>query len=141
MRPYHQVAAEQKGQIRAAISQMTAARPEVLAAFLFGSFPTEPRFHDFDVAVIVDLQLVSHAAAPGLASDLATELEWKTGLPVDLIVLNFAPIALRYHASRGEVLFQKDQEVLDEFLERTWKEYLDFEPFLRSSLKDLLQPE
>lgn len=33
------------------------------------------------------------------------------------------------------------QEVIDQFLEQTWTEYFDFEPFLRSSLKDLLQSD
>lgn len=140
MRPYHEVSIEQKAKIRAAIVQSATTRPEVLAAFLFGSFLSQPRFRDIDIGVIIDYGQVSPEAPPGLASALATDLEWQTGLPTDLIVLNEAPVALRYQASRGEVLFQRDQQAVEQFLEQTWKEYLDFEPFLRSSLKDLLQP-
>ncbi len=139
MRPYLEVSAEQRRAVREAIVQVVSHRPEVRVAFLFGSFATDPRFHDIDLGVIVDPELVSKEAAFDFVSDLATDLEWKVRLPIDLNVLNYATIALRYNASRGELLYCTDDDVRTEFLERTWREYFDFEPFLRSSLKDLLR--
>lgn len=139
VRPYLQASAEERQQIRTTITQVLAARPEVLVAFLFGSFLGEPRFHDVDLGIVVDPKLVPNTAALDFASDLANELEWKTRLPIDLNVLNEAPIALRYNASRGELLLSKDDGVQGQFLEQAWREYLDFEPFLRRSLQDLLK--
>lgn len=138
LRPYLQASESERRAVRDTITHILSARPEVILAFLFGSFMDRPQFRDVDVGVVVDTGLVPETAAFDFASELATELEWETRLPVDLNVLNYAPIALRYSASRGEPLLCKDERLRDRFVELAWKEYLDFEPFLRASLRDLL---
>lgn len=141
MRPYFEASESERRKVRDTIARILDARPEVILAFLFGSFVDQPHFRDVDVGVVVDTGLVPETAALDLAAELATELEWETRLPVDLNVLNYAPVALRYSASRGKVLLCKDAGLRDRFVELAWKEYLDFEPFLRASLRDLLEGE
>lgn len=141
MRPYLRASESERTAVRNTIARVLGPRPEVVLAFLFGSFRNQPEFRDVDIGVVLDSDLVPEPAALDFASELATELEWQIRLPVDLIVLNYAPIALRYSASRGEPLLCKDEELRDRFLDLAWKEYMDFEPFLRASLRDLLNGE
>lgn len=141
MRPYLQASEPERKAVRETIACILSARPEVILVFLFGSFVDRPQFRDVDVGVVVDSRRVPETATFDFASELATELEWATRLPVDLNVLNYAPIALRYSASRGEPLLCKDEGLRDGFVDLAWKEYLDFEPFLRASLRDLLSGE
>ncbi|MBX6378691.1 MAG: nucleotidyltransferase domain-containing protein [Clostridia bacterium] len=138
MRPYKQATDEEKHGIRRVIAELLEVRPEVVLAFLFGSFVDEPWFRDIDIAVLVDPQRVPPDEEFGWAAEMATALELRIGHPVDVVVLNRAPVALRFRAVRGEILVNKDPELCDRLIETTCKEYADFEPFLRATVRDLL---
>lgn len=138
MRPYLQASDTERKAIRDVITQVLTARREVSLAFLFGSFVDQPVFRDVDVGVMVDPHEVPLEAEFDFAAGLATDLEVHIRRPVDMVVLNHAPVSLRHHAVRGEVLVSKEAELRDRLLETTWRMYADFEPFLRASLRDLL---
>ena len=53
-------------------------------------------------------------------------------------VLNDASLAFRYHALQGRPLVTRDDEFLDELRARTWDDYLDFQPFAREYLREVL---
>jgi predicted nucleotidyltransferase len=65
------------------------------------------------------------AGAPGFARGSAS-----AGLtaPIDMKILNGAPLSFRYAVSCGRLLFGKDQRALEEFLTSTWRDYFDFKP-------------
>lgn len=65
-------------------------------------------------------------------------LDHLVGMPVDILTLNTAPVALRYHAICGEVLLGKDEPARFNFLEETWREYFDCQPLFQAFYKDLL---
>ena len=71
----------------------------VALAFLFGSF-LEGVFRDVDVAVYLsgEVDLLDAAA---YAEELSSRLTALVGLPVDVVVLNFAPTWLRRRAFSG----------------------------------------
>jgi len=60
------------------------------------------------------------------------------GMPVDVLTLNYAPVALRYHATCGKVLLSKNELARFTFLEETWREYFDCQPLFRAFYNDLL---
>lgn len=94
----------------------------VALAFLFGSFLEGGPFRDVDVAVYLarDLDMLE---ARVYADDLASRLSRAIGLPVDVVVLNYAPGWLRRRALRGVELV-----VRDEFLfAALWANVLDEE--------------
>lgn len=138
MRPYRQATGEERQAIREAAAQVLAACPEVVLAFLFGSFLDEPWFRDVDFGVVVDPSRVPPEAEFDLAARLAADLELRLHLPVDVVILNRAPVALRHRAVQGQVLVNKDPELCDRLRETTWREYADLEPFLRATVRDLL---
>lgn len=112
-------------------------RPEVVFAVLYGSAAGNGPFHDLDVAVWVDRNLVPASEDLNYAFRLADELEHVLPYPVDVRVINDAPLPFRYNVSQGLRLVIHDYETFYSFLERAWDEYFDFEPLLMQYLKDL----
>jgi hypothetical protein len=121
-----------------AIRRHLEGRPEILCAYLHGSFLTEGPYHDIDVAVWVDPSGSDPRARTDYAVDLSTELSLALSQSIDVQVLNNAPLAFRYHALKGRLLLVRDGEWLDELRARTWDDYFDFLPFSRQYLRELL---
>lgn len=48
------------------------------------------------------------------------------------------PLAFRYHVLKGRPLVVRDETFLDELRARTWDDYLDFQPFARQYLREVL---
>jgi len=126
-----------RSRIAAELKRRLEDRPEIVFAYLHGSFTSPGPYRDVDVAVWVDpAREPDHGTRYAL--DLALWLERGLGPRVDVQVLNDAPLAFRYHALAGRLLFTRDDEFLDELRARTWDEYFDFEPFARQYLRDAL---
>jgi len=107
---------------------------EVLFAYAFGSFLDPLPIHDIDIGVYT--ADVDKKTSTAYALDLAEELSGRLKLPVDVRVLNFAPLPFCYHVIRGKLLFEKDEDARSAFIERTVRGYLDIEPLLRKGLKE-----
>lgn len=112
-------------------------RPEICFAILYGSAAEGGPFRDLDIALWVDRRLVPESHDLDYAFDLADELERVVPYPVDVRVINDAPLPFRYNVSHGTKLVVNDDELFYTFLERTWDEYFDFEPVLLQYLRDL----
>jgi hypothetical protein len=114
-----------------------SARPEIRFAMLYGSASEGPAFRDLDIGVFVDRAQVSADADLHYAFALADNLAVMVPFPVDVRVINDAPLPFRYSVSRGIPLAVRDEECFYAFLERTWDEYLDFQPVALQYLRDL----
>ena len=119
------------------IRQRLQARQEVVFAYAHGSFLEDRPFHDVDVAVYLEGE--EEQAQTALALDLAAELEAAVRLPVDVRVLNHAPLGFRYHVFRGRFLFSRDEELCVRCLEHTAMHYLDIKPLMRQALKEAMR--
>jgi predicted nucleotidyltransferase len=111
-----------------------ASRPEVVFAYLYGSFAEGLPFRDIDVAIWLE---------PGMASldrelELGVELQRVVPIRVDVQLLNMAPLALRYHATRGLLLVSKDDNIRSECVERWRSAYWDYLPVARHHLAEVL---
>jgi hypothetical protein len=129
---------EQKERLAGKVAEVLASHSEVVFAYLHGSFVNEVTFRDLDVAVYVKPQSINSEALRGYESNLVTELQDKVKMPVDIRVLNDAPLAFRYHAIRGRLLMVRDPELLDEYRARIWDDYFDFVPFARQYLREAM---
>jgi len=69
---------------------------------------------------------------------LSTEIEKAVRLPVDVKVLNSAPLSFKYRAVKGELLISKNEEIRFRFIERTLMEYLDFKPIEERMIEEVL---
>ncbi|TDA70721.1 MAG: nucleotidyltransferase domain-containing protein [Clostridia bacterium] len=129
----------EKGRIRRVVRETLAERREVRFAFLHGSFLDNIPCQDVDVAVYYEPDLDSEAQMD-LSLSLAAQLSVRARIEVDVHGLNQARLPFRYAATRGEVMVMRDEQELGEFLERTWRDYLDFEPLYRATIEDILAP-
>ncbi len=109
--------------------------PRVLGVYAFGSRAdgrASPS-SDIDVAVLLD-QALDLAEELRLRSTVVDELRRDD---VDLVVLNQAPPLLCYEVlAHGKLLFSRDEELLQEFEERTLREYFDTS-YLRATQRSL----
>ncbi len=111
-------------------------RPEILFAILYGSAVEGKPFQDLDVAIFVDRAVVSPVTELDYAFALTDELERAVPYPVDVRVINDAPLPFCYRVSRGTALIVRDREVFLRFLEGTWDLFLDFQPTAMQYLKE-----
>lgn len=121
------------------------ARPEVVFAYLHGSFLTGRPFHDVDVAVY--LRPGVEEVVSWFALDLAAELERTLAqmpgrtaarLPVDVRVLNRASLGFCYHVLGGKQLLSRDDAVHSRWAEQVWWRYLDLKPLQQRALKEAM---
>jgi predicted nucleotidyltransferase len=98
---------EEREEAAKKLTEALRREERVALAFLFGSF-LEGVFRDVDVAVYLsgEVDLLDAAA---YAEELSSRLTTLVGLPVDVVVLNFAPTWLRRRAFSGRELVVKDE--------------------------------
>ena len=122
-----------------ALRRHLEARPEIVFAVLHGSFVAGGSYRDIDVAVWVTPAERSDTGWHRYAIDLGVELTVALDAPIDVQVLNEAPLGFRYHALSGRLLVARDEEFFHNLRERTWDDYFDFLPFARENLRGLLR--
>ncbi|AGK60562.1 hypothetical protein Asulf_00541 [Archaeoglobus sulfaticallidus PM70-1] len=69
---------------------------------------------------------------------LSAEIEKAVRLPVDVRVLNSAPLSFKYKTIKGELLTSKNEEIRFRFIERILMEYLDFKPIEEKIIEEIL---
>jgi predicted nucleotidyltransferase len=125
-----------KENIKSAIREILKTKTEVGFAFLHGSFLEERSFHDIDVAVFISEDEIPEDFLDYELS-LSSILEGRVRLPIDVKILNHAPIAFRYEVTRGKVILSSDEEARLRFVENTWNEYLDYKPIAEYIIREL----
>lgn len=109
------------------LPKILGLRKEIATVYLFGSFGTEfqTTHSDIDFGIVF---------TPYSKVDLTKELELDAALSmafetdkIDLVNLNKAPIQLRYRAvTEGQLVYEGDYIATSNFLEETYKWYLDY---------------
>lgn len=115
-----------------------AEEPAVVFAYAFGSFIEDRPFEDIDVAVFVEPSPHVQRDLLAFQLDLAARLEHASGFPVDLVLLNEAPLGLRAASLAGRLLYSRDEACRAAFVERTGLQRMDTAWLRRESLRDLL---
>ena len=113
------------------IRDVVGARSDVVAVYLFGSTArgTDRTGSDVDVAVLFDQPPVRRLNSPRFV--IEGELESALGVPVDLVVLNDAPVDLRIRVLReGRLIIDGNPASRIAFEVRTRNEAFDLEPVL-----------
>jgi predicted nucleotidyltransferase len=133
MRRLHHMDGEGRQRIQQSLIAELATDRNVTFAYLYGSFVESQPFHDIDVGVFLER---AGADTLGAALELAQRLGDRARLPVDVRILNAAPVSFLYHVLRGQLLFCRDDAVLTEVMERTVSRYLDIAPLLRRGTQE-----
>jgi predicted nucleotidyltransferase len=103
-------------------------------AYVHGSLLDSETVHDIDVGLYVCESEAERGSA--ISSELSVRLTAVAGIPVDVRVLNEAPLSFVYHVLRGRVLVCRDEDLLTTMLEDVARRYLDLAPLLHQGTKD-----
>jgi predicted nucleotidyltransferase len=122
-----------------ALVSCLAAQPDVLAAYLFGSYATGRARPESDVDVAVLLSETDDLERFERRLRLMGEVEETLGRrPADVIVLNDAPPLLAHQVLKhGRLIFERDRAARVEFEVRAGQVYTDLVPmrqFFREAL-------
>lgn len=134
----HQLSKKEKKKIKNSLNFIFEKKEEIIFGYLYGSFLSANWFKDVDVAVFVDEKKVSRKDVLDYEIGISLELEKNLHLPVDVKVLNYAPLTFRYEVTKGEVILSRDEDVRLFFLEETWHRYLDFMPVEKEFIREML---
>ena len=136
-RPYNLTETERKA-IEKRLRLALEKHAEISFAYLHGSFVTGEGFRDIDVAVYLRDSPPESALRYELSLE-ASLMNDDNGYPVDVRILNSAPLSFRYQVIKGGLLlFEKDDDERADFQEATLSAYFDFEPFRTLYLKETL---
>lgn len=134
VRRLHEVDTEKRVIVLDTLRTELAQEDDIVFAYLYGSFLDGVGFHDVDVGVYRGPGLSdSHSLRAG---ELSECLSARVEIPVDVRIVNEAPISFLYHVLRGMLLFSRDDVRLAEMIEDTTRRYLDIAPLLRHSTKE-----
>ena len=146
---------DERERVFSILRQVLFARREVVFAYVYGSFLEDGPFHDIDVGVY--LFAAGDRGSTRKAAELAMELERALvearvtsahvsqridaetrRLPVDVRVLNGAPLSFCYHVLKGCMLCSRNEELRVRWVEGIVSRYLDLKPLRHWALKEAM---
>jgi predicted nucleotidyltransferase len=91
-------------------------------AYVYGSFLKRELFRDVDVAVWIEEGEDPFEYEVDLSSRIEADLE----VPIDIHVLDEAPITFKYAVfTEGRLLFSRDERIRMEVVDETIRQYMD----------------
>ena len=135
---FHKAEASVRQQIGETIKGLLQKDPAILFAFVFGSFLESIAFRDIDVGIFVKDRDQSSFTDLELTLSRRIEEALSEPIPVDVRVINRAPLPFRFRVIRGKLLFSKADDVLEEFMVATARQYLDSVPLRERYLREVI---
>lgn len=130
----HHLPNEAREPIVKALQKALSTQSDIVFAYLYGSFGDGLPYHDIDVGLYLEAGHDRDASSRGLG--LAALLSQRAGVPVDVRILNHAPIPFMYHVIRGRLLVDNDPGLRARIAERVVARYLDMKSVLRHATKE-----
>lgn len=138
---FYKISESQRERLLSILKKELYEDPNVILAYVFGSFidrETE-KFRDIDIALYLRDRFQSEKFLD-YSLQLAVELENKIKkYPIDIVILNDAPLSLCFQATQGILLFCKDENLWIEYVTKVWSLYQDYEITSRNVIADMLE--
>ncbi len=126
---------EEKLRVREEIKRFLLTKEEITFAYLHGSFFEGIPFHDIDIGVFV-YDMPKEMAAK-YSFDLSGILENQLKIPIDIRVINFAPIPFLFYVVRSDLIVNRDDDMQSAFAKRVIMRYLDMKPLRDRAFKEM----
>ncbi len=126
---------EDKERLIEAIKELLGREDRILLAFLYGSFIEDGPFRDIDVGIVVEEE-----PPPPLLYECQLENEIEkvldTDIPLDLRIINHAPVTFLYNVIKGKLLVCRDSDFFADYVTLIARKYLDLKPRLDHYTKE-----
>ena len=110
------------------IGEILSLDKDILFAYLYGSFLGRRYFRDIDIAI----WLRNIDKAFQYTIDFSIKVSKILGFPVDIQVLNSAPLSFKYHVFiNGRLIFSRNEELRLMIIDEVIREYIDFNVLLK----------
>jgi uncharacterized protein len=124
----------QKEELSGLLEGVLRDHGEIVFAYLYGSFAEDRPFHDIDVGIY--LSGVGQEESTFYSLALSQAFSKEVRVPVDVRVLNFAPLSFVYHVIRGNLIFDRNEELRAHVVTQTVTKYLDLKPIIHRGIKE-----
>jgi len=119
---------EQKTQILSVIREVLAREDEIIFAMVYGSFVEDLPFRDIDLGIYVkNLNTTSYFDYEFDISQ-KVQLALESNIPIDVRIVNLAPLPFKFRVITGMLLFTQDDRVWEEFAIEVARAYMDMAP-------------
>ncbi|RLB15798.1 MAG: hypothetical protein DRG63_06295 [Deltaproteobacteria bacterium] len=119
---------EQKAQILSVAREVLAGEDQIIFAMVYGSFVEDVPFRDIDLGIYVkDLNTGSYFDYEFDISQ-KVQLALESNIPIDVRIINLAPLPFKFRVVTGKLLFTRDEEVWEEFAIEVARSYMDMAP-------------
>lgn len=124
----HRLSQEQRCEVIEKITKVISGKPEILLAFLHGSFFHEPFFRDIDLGIYV--QGIKFTDFWDYEYTLSRQIKdvLNASFPIETKIINEAPLSFCFNVIRGKLLLTRDEGFLVDYMVRITKTYLDMAP-------------
>ena len=129
---------KERGRIRKFLGRLLKKENGIFFAYLHGSFAEARPFRDIDVAVFVDEKKVPKEEALDFEILTSMSLEKEIRLPIDLKIINYAPLGFQYYSTAGTLIMCKEDDLRVDFLTRIRSLYFDFKPSSERFLLEMI---
>lgn len=120
----YQMGPEERKKLLQVMKRLLEDMEGVVFAYAHGSFTTGEDFRDLDIALWVQ----DPGESFDYAVDLSAVLETEAGVPVDVHVLNEAPLPFKRHVfTTGNLLFSVDEDLRLRAMDEALRMYYDLE--------------
>ncbi len=115
-------------------------RFNVAFAYIYGSFVEDDGFGDIDIAFYFHRDtLPAKGDIINLEFQMETELEKEFGYLFDVRIINYAPVSFCYNVLKnGRLVYTGNDDLRVGFFTATVKSYLDFLPYRKRYLREVL---
>lgn len=119
------------------VSDILKAKQNILFAYIFGSFISGDSFKDIDVGIFISGEKLKSPL--NLELQMEGELEDAIHLPVDVRIINKAPLSFIYNILKGgKVILDNNRSLRADFEGLVYKKYFDFQHLTREYLREII---
>ena len=124
----------EKNKLIALLRSLLDNQDAIQFAYLYGSFLEDLPCHDIDIGIYVQGSKETDMAFYALK--LGERFSREADCPVDVRVLNDAPVSFLFHVLKGELLTEQNPELHAQLFEKTVSRYLDIQPLLLQATRE-----
>ena len=119
------------------ISDVLKKKENLIFAYIFGSFISEDHFKDLDIGIFVSNRIVGSPLR--LELEIEGELEDAVHIPVDVRIINNAPLPFVYNVLKsGFLIVDNNRHLRADFAGLVYKKYFDFQYLRNEYLREII---